>query len=70
MATPYQAAGLEPSRPARALPDREDLRNLEAQLRTTTHALAGTGESGLAVRLTAITYNLKRTAVILMPETA
>jgi hypothetical protein len=39
-----QASGVEPSWPPCALPDREDLWHLEAQLRTTTHALARTGK--------------------------
>src|ERR1019366_2828472 len=40
-----QAAELEPQRATRTLPDREDFRNLEAQLRVAAHAMEGACKS-------------------------
>jgi hypothetical protein len=49
---------------ARPLPDREDLRHLEAQLGLRRMRWMGRAKATLQVRLAAIAYNLKRSATL------
>lgn len=70
MQRPQGAGPMEQPDPEGAMPDREDLRDLQAVLRPAIRVLLGACPGACQVRLTATAFNLKRANRLLLTTAA